>query len=199
MTSFNANFINFPALLPQSRDSSYTVSDAKCPPLPPPQTTPLETWDSYCAGIQHTISIYPVTYRLFDLESVSKTLTPARSDYRTHWSTRTLLSCDTSLGSLTGFMPEARDFVESLRLYSYRYSNTLSKTSALDRRGRSTLRPGRFNLRKENRYPLYRRLGRHQGRFERVRKISPPAGIRSPDRPAHNELLRIIRYPEPQC
>jgi hypothetical protein len=34
------------------------------------------------------------------------------------------------------------------------------------------------------RYPLYRRLGRPQGRSGRVLKISPPAGIRSPDRPS---------------
>jgi hypothetical protein len=27
------------------------------------------------------------------------------------------------------------------------------------------------------RYPLYRRLGRPQGRYERVRKISPPTGF----------------------
>ena len=29
------------------------------------------------------------------------------------------LPCDTSLGSLTGAMPEARDFVESLQLYHF--------------------------------------------------------------------------------
>jgi hypothetical protein len=36
-------------------------------------------------------------------------------------------------------------------------------------------------------YPLYRRLGGPQGRSVRVRKISPPTGIRSPDRPARSE------------
>ena len=29
----------------------------------------------------------------------------------------------------------------------------------------------------KTRYPLYRRLGGHQGRSERVRKISPPPGF----------------------
>jgi len=36
---------------------------------------------------------------------------------------------------------------------------------------------------------LYRRLGGPQGRSGRVRKISPPTGIRSPDRPARSESL----------
>ena len=45
------------------------------------------------------------------------------------------------------------------------------------------------------RYQLYRRLGGPQGRSGRVRKISPPAGIRSPDRPAHSQSLYRLRYP----
>ena len=49
----------------------------------------------------------------------------------------------------------------------------------------------------KTRYPLYRRLGRHQGRSGRVRKISPPTGIRSPDRPARSESLYRLRYPGP--
>jgi hypothetical protein len=53
--------------------------------------------------------------------------------------------------------------------------------------GLSTSRPGRFTPRKENGYPLYRRLGGPHGRSERVRKISPPTGIRSPDLPARSE------------
>ena len=36
----------------------------------------------------------------------------------------------------------------------------------------------------KTRYPLYNRLGGPQGRSGRVRKFSPPTGIRSPDRPA---------------
>ena len=41
----------------------------------------------------------------------------------------------------------------------------------------------------KTRYPLYRRLGWPQGRSGRERKISPPTGIRSPDRPTRSELL----------
>ena len=45
---------------------------------------------------------------------------------------------------------------------------------------------------------LYRRLGRPQGRSGRVRKTSPPTGIRSPDRPARSESLYRLSYPGPQ-
>ena len=41
----------------------------------------------------------------------------------------------------------------------------------------------------KTRYPLYWRLGGPQGRSGRVRKILPPTGIRSPDRPARSESL----------
>jgi hypothetical protein len=47
-------------------------------------------------------------------------------------------------------------------------------TSALDRGGWLTPRPGRFIPEKEIRCPLYRRLGEPQGRSGRLRKISPP-------------------------
>jgi len=57
----------------------------------------------------------------------------------------------------------------------YRYSSTLSLTSALDavggqRYAPAALPPG------QTRYPLYRRLGGPQGRSGRVRKISAPPG-----------------------
>jgi hypothetical protein len=55
----------------------------------------------------------------------------------------------------------------------WRYNSTLSLTSSLDGGVWSTPRPGRFTPGKETRYPLYRRLGRPQGRSGRVRKISP--------------------------
>ena len=58
-------------------------------------------------------------------------------------------------------------------------------------------RPGRFTPRKEAQYPLYRMLGGFQGRSERVRKISPPPGIRSPNRPARSESLYRLSYPSP--
>ena len=47
----------------------------------------------------------------------------------------------------------------------------------------------------KTRYPLYRRLGGPQGRSGRVRKISPPTGIRSPDSPARSQSLYRLRYP----
>jgi hypothetical protein len=49
----------------------------------------------------------------------------------------------------------------------------------------------------KTRYPLYRRLGGHQGRSRRVRKISPPTGIRSPDRPTRSESPYRLNYPGP--
>ena len=76
------------------------------------------------------------------------------------------------------------------------YSTTLSLTSALEgvdgqRHSPTALPPGK------TRYPLYRRLGRPQGRAGRVRKISPPTGIRSLDRPARSESLYRLIYPGP--
>jgi len=43
----------------------------------------------------------------------------------------------------------------------------------------------------KTRYPLYRRLSGPQGRSEQVRKISPPTGIRSPDRPTRSQSIAI--------
>ena len=58
----------------------------------------------------------------------------------------------------------------------YRYSPTLSSPRHLDGGGSSAPRPGRFTSGKTL-YPLYRRLGRPQGQFGRVRKISPRPGF----------------------
>ena len=66
--------------------------------------------------------------------------------------------------------------------------------------GWSTPRPGRFTPPpppRKTRYPLYRRLGGPQGRSGRMRKISPPTGIRSTDRPARTESLYRLSYPGP--
>jgi len=52
-----------------------------------------------------------------------------------------------------------------------------------------TLPPGK------TRYPLYKRLGRPQSRSGQVRKLSPPTGIRSPDRPARSKSLYWLSYP----
>jgi hypothetical protein len=38
-------------------------------------------------------------------------------------------------------------------------------------------------------YPLYRRLGRPQGRSGQVQKILPPTGIQPPDRPDRSHFL----------
>ena len=54
----------------------------------------------------------------------------------------------------------------------------------LDRVGDQRHAPTTLPPAKETRYPLYRRLGGSQGRSGQVRKISPPTGIRSLDRPA---------------
>ena len=43
--------------------------------------------------------------------------------------------------------------------------------------------------------PINRRLGGPQGRSGLVRKISPPIGNRSPDRPARNQSLYRLSYP----
>jgi len=76
-----------------------------------------------------------------------------------------------------------------------RYSSTLSLILALDGAGWSTPRPGRFTPGKEAHYPSYRRLGGSQGRYGRVRKISPPTLIRSPELPARSESLYRLSYP----
>ena len=47
----------------------------------------------------------------------------------------------------------------------------------------------------KTRYPLYRRLGGPQGRSGQLRTVSPPTGIRSPDRPARSQSLYRRRYP----
>jgi hypothetical protein len=71
----------------------------------------------------------------------------------------------------------------------YRYSSIVSLTSALDGCDWLTPRPSRFTPWKETRYQLFRRLGRPQDRFGRVRNILPATEIRSPDRPVRSESL----------
>src|SRR5215475_5617532 len=50
---------------------------------------------------------------------------------------------------------------------------------------------------RKTRYPLYRRLGGPQGRSGQVWKISPPTGIRFPDRPARSQSLYRLSYRGP--
>jgi hypothetical protein len=59
----------------------------------------------------------------------------------------------------------------------------------------SALRPSRSLPSGKTRNPLFRRPGGPQGRSGQVRKISPPTGIRSPDRPARSQSLYRLRYP----
>jgi hypothetical protein len=68
-------------------------------------------------------------------------------------------------------------------------------TAALERVEGSASRPGRSLPLGNIRYPLCRRLGGPQGRSGQVRKISPPTGIRSPDRPDRSQSLYWLRYP----
>ena len=74
------------------------------------------------------------------------------------------------------------------------YSSTLSLTSALDEGRWSTPRPGRFTRGKENRCPLYSKLGGLQAGLDRCGKSRPPTGIRSPDRPAGSQSLYRLSY-----
>jgi len=76
----------------------------------------------------------------------------------------------------------------------YRCSSTLSLTSALDGVGGQRHAPSALPTEKTW-YPLYRRLGGPQGRCGRVRKISPPTEIRSPDRSALSESLYRLSCP----
>jgi hypothetical protein len=70
----------------------------------------------------------------------------------------------------------------------YKYSSTLSLTSALGGGEWSASRPGRFAPGKKTRYPLYRRLGGPQGWYRRVWKISPPPRF---CRPRGESLYRL--------
>ena len=85
--------------------------------------------------------------------------------------------------------------VQALRLCTGRTAHRGSRGIALPfhdhgtRRGEgSASRPGRCLPPEKTRYPLYRRLGGPQGRSGQARKISPPTGIRSPDRPARSSV-----------
>jgi hypothetical protein len=68
-------------------------------------------------------------------------------------------------------------------------------TTALEGGEGSASRPGRFLPPGKTRYPLYRRLGGPQGRSGQAQKISPPTGIRSPNRPARSQSLYRLSYP----
>ena len=73
-------------------------------------------------------------------------------------------------------------------------SSTLPSTSALDGGWAVNGTPPAALYPGKTRYPLYRRLVKPQGRSGRVRKISPPTGIRSPARRARSESLYRLSY-----
>jgi hypothetical protein len=84
-----------------------------------------------------------------------------------------------------------------------KYSSTSSLTSALigpsvQRHAPAVLSPPPPRG-KETRYPLYKRRSGSQGRSGRMRKILPPTGIRSSDRPARSESLYRRATPARSC
>jgi hypothetical protein len=76
----------------------------------------------------------------------------------------------------------------------FHYTLLCFQTSALEGGKGSASRPGRFLPPGKTWYPLYRRLGGSQVRSGQVRKISPPNGIRSPDRSARSQSLYRLSY-----
>ena len=92
--------------------------------------------------------------------------------------------------------------VQALRLCTGRRAHRARRGIALPFRDHGTRRgwgfrvtPRPFLSPGKTRYPLYRRLGGPQDRSGQVRKISPPTGIRSPDRPARSQSLYQLSYP----
>jgi len=80
--------------------------------------------------------------------------------------------------------------------WEYRYSSTLSLTSALDEVVCSAPSPSRFTSGEETRYQSYRSLGRPRAGLDGCGKSRPPpTGIRSPDRAARSESLYRLSYP----
>jgi len=69
-----------------------------------------------------------------------------------------------------------------------------SKTSALEGGEWSAARSGLYLPPGKTRYPLYRWLGRPQGRSGRTENLAPTE-IRFPDRPARSQSLYLLIYP----
>ena len=78
-----------------------------------------------------------------------------------------------------------------VKLYSF-------MTTTLEGGEGSASRPGRSLPLGKTRCPLFRSLGGPQDRSGQVRKISPPTGIQSLDRPSPSQALFQIRYPAHQ-
>jgi hypothetical protein len=99
----------------------------------------------------------------------------------------------------TGPETPVRNYHYSLRSNpEHRHSRVCSFFNLTARwSGWLTSRPGRFTLGKETRYLMYRKLGWPQGWSGRVRKILPPTGIPSLDRPPRSERRYRLSYPDP--
>jgi hypothetical protein len=78
----------------------------------------------------------------------------------------------------------------------YRYSPTLTLTSALDEGGWSTPRPGRFTP-GEDPVPIVYEAGWAPGTVWMSAENLAPIWIWSPDRPAHSDSLYLLSYPGP--
>jgi hypothetical protein len=126
MTIFSVSRTNHMTVLPQSCDSSHHVTEAHCPSRPThllllhrvdstnhlvsqewPGSIPIMFWLSMCHS---------------STKGSSRILAPPPLNCRNalnymYTTSRTLPTCDMSLGSPTVAMPEARDFVESLLPY----------------------------------------------------------------------------------
>jgi hypothetical protein len=94
--------------------------------------------------------------------------------------------------------------VQTLRLCTGRTAHRGSRGIALPFHDHGTRREWGVNATprplftpRKTRYPLYRRLGRPQGRSGQVRIISPPTGIRSKDRPARQPVAIPTELPGP--
>jgi len=96
-----------------------------------------------------------------------------------------MIECE---GKVKFTLEQAKKAQRGVEIYLYSFFNLGARWS-----GWSTPRPGRFTPGKD-RYPLYRRLGGRQSRSGEMQKISPPTGIRSPDRPARSESLYRLNY-----
>ena len=78
------------------------------------------------------------------------------------------------------------------------YSSTLPSTSALDRVGWSTPRPGRFTPAKDP-VSIVRKAGWAPGPVWTDAENLAPTGIRSPDRAVLSESLYRLSYRGPVC
>jgi hypothetical protein len=77
------------------------------------------------------------------------------------------------------------------------YSSILPSTSTIDDGGWSMPHPGRFIPGKDPVAIVQEGGLGPRGQSGRLRKISPPTGIRSPDRQARSQSLYQLSYPGP--